>query len=160
MLHMLMRKVLIYTVMFATLLGGCSRLEERWVHRIEIQQGNVITQEMVDELQPGMNRQQVRYILGTPVLEDTFHNDRWTYLYTTQPAGKKRTQRELILVFNDDKLTQISGDMRPGGKSDQPARQNYVNVAVPDTPREDPGVLTRFWRYITFKRQREAAKEE
>jgi len=52
------------------------------VHKLDIQQGNVVTQEMVDKLRPGMTRAQVRYVLGTPLVTDSFHQDRWDYFYS------------------------------------------------------------------------------
>lgn len=90
------------------------------VYRIPIQQGNLITQEMVNELKPGMTKQQVRYLLGTPILIDTFQEDHWEYLYTNRPGSKSFTveieKKRLKLLFNNGRLQKIQGDMYPEGK--------------------------------------------
>ncbi|WP_210395899.1 outer membrane protein assembly factor BamE [Motiliproteus sediminis] len=104
-----MQKVIISIL--ALTLAGCSFFPG--VHKIDIQQGNVITQEQVDQLRPGMSRSQVRFVLGTPAVTDTFHQDRWDYLYTLQEGGGERQQQRLTLYFDDDKLSRLSGDFRP-----------------------------------------------
>lgn len=80
-------------------------------YRIDIQQGNVVTQEAVSKLRPEMTRAQVKFVLGTPLVTDTFHPDRWDYFYKFDKAGNPREQRRLTLVFQDDKLKQILGDV-------------------------------------------------
>src|SRR5690606_5446845 len=77
-------------------LAGCSF---PGVYKIDIQQGNVVTQDMVDQLRPGMTRSQVRYIMGNPLITDTFHADRWDYLYSIQPGGGERLQERISLNF-------------------------------------------------------------
>ena len=111
----------------AALMAGCASSTDSGsklisfpgAYKIDIQQGNVITQEMVDQLRPGMTRNQARYVLGTPLLEDTFNKDRWDYVYSMQPGGEDRTQQTLTIFFEDDKLASIQGDFLPGG-SQQP----------------------------------------
>lgn len=107
----------------ALLLGtltGCAAIPFPRVYRMDIQQGNVVTQEMVDQLRPGMNPRQVRFIMGSPLITDTFHPDRWDYLYSYQAAGSIRQQERITLVFNDDKqLVGLSGDFMPGVSRDQ-----------------------------------------
>tara|TARA_R110002095_G_scaffold198085_1_gene177478 strand:+ start:2693 stop:3079 length:387 start_codon:yes stop_codon:yes gene_type:complete len=80
------------------------------VHKIDIQQGNRITQEMMDKLKLGMNRNQVKYILGTPMIADTFNQSRWDYFYSLKPGSQKSIQKQLVLIFKDDSLSQITGD--------------------------------------------------
>ncbi|RMG27455.1 MAG: outer membrane protein assembly factor BamE, partial [Gammaproteobacteria bacterium] len=82
-----MRRFFISACM-VVLLGGCTRTLERlpFVYRIDIQQGNVVTQEQIDQLRPGMTREQVRYLLGTPLVQDTFHPERWDYVYYFKPG--------------------------------------------------------------------------
>lgn len=92
----------------ATALAGC-------VYKIDIQQGNIVTQDMVDKLRPGMSRSQSRFALGTPMIQDTFHPDRWDYIYTIQPGGGRRLQEGEALFFsNDEQLSGLSGDFVPG----------------------------------------------
>ena len=93
--------------------GGSSLVSFPGAYKIDIQQGNVITQEMVDQLKPGMTREQVRYVMGTSLLEDTFDKDRWDYVYSIQPGNGQRTQTTVTVIFKDDKLASIEGDLRP-----------------------------------------------
>jgi outer membrane protein assembly factor BamE len=80
-------------------------------YRIDVQQGNVVTQEVVAKLRPDMTRAQVKFVLGTPLVADKFHPDRWDYFYKFDKAGNPREQRRLTLVFSEDKLKQILGDV-------------------------------------------------
>ncbi|HEX4881215.1 MAG TPA: outer membrane protein assembly factor BamE [Porticoccaceae bacterium] len=83
------------------------------VFRFPIQQGNIVTQEMIDQLQPGMTRAQVRFVMGTPLVADTFAQNRWDYLYDlTQPSGKK-LREQVSIHFDGDRLVGISGDYLP-----------------------------------------------
>ncbi|MCD6041266.1 MAG: putative outer rane lipoprotein OmlA [Burkholderiales bacterium] len=79
-------------------------------YRIEIQQGNFISPDMMAQLKPGMSKEQVRLVLGTPLLTDIFHADRWDYLYWREKPGEKREQRKLTVFFQDGKLTRLDGD--------------------------------------------------
>ncbi|HEX2827907.1 MAG TPA: outer membrane protein assembly factor BamE [Burkholderiales bacterium] len=84
-------------------------------YKIDIQQGNYVTQDMVDKLKPGMTKSQVRFALGTPLVTDMFHNDRWDYVYVLQKKGVVTEQRRIVVVFSDDKLLRIDGDVKPAG---------------------------------------------
>jgi outer membrane protein assembly factor BamE len=95
------------------LLPGCGyvpRIPGVTPYRIDIQQGNFISQEMVAQLKPGMSKEQVRLALGTPLLTDIFHADRWDYVYWREKPGTKREQRKLTVFFEDGKLTRLDGD--------------------------------------------------
>ena len=122
-----MQKLLICLACIASLqLVACSSSEQRdntqknsfleripIVHRPDIQQGNIVTQAMVDQLRPGMSKRQVRFVLGTPMLVDVFHQNRWDYMYTmTEGWGDTKKQR-LSLYFEEDRLTRLEGDLRP-----------------------------------------------
>jgi outer membrane protein assembly factor BamE len=78
-------------------------------HRIDIQQGNYVTQEMVDRIKPGMSRSQVRFGLGTPLVVDPFHPDRWDYVYVLQKSGRVVEKRRIVAVFEEDKLLRLEG---------------------------------------------------
>lgn len=98
-------------------LAGCSF---PGVYKVDIQQGNVVTQDMIDQLRPGMTRSQVRFIMGSPLITDTFHANRWDYLYSIQPGGGPRQQERVSLVFNaDDQLAGLAGDFLPGVSRDE-----------------------------------------
>ena len=85
-------------------------------YRMVIQQGNFISQEMVSQLKPGMTKEQVRFILGTPLVTDIFHADRWDYVFYRDVPGKPREQRNLSVVFEKEKLARVIGDlMAPDG---------------------------------------------
>lgn len=102
------------TLLAAALLTACMP-----VYRMDIQQGNVVTQEMVSKLQKGMSREQVRFALGTPLIADPFHPDRWDYVYRFSRRGQLQEQRKLTVVFENDRLARLEGDVVPAGE--QPA---------------------------------------
>jgi len=83
------------------------------VYKIPVQQGNVITQEMVNRLKPGMTRNQVSFVMGDTVLQDPFERNRWVYLYTLEVPDFFNQQLKMVLDFEDDLLTTISGDLAP-----------------------------------------------
>lgn len=91
------------------------------VYKISIPQGNVITQEMVDQLRPGMSKRQVTFVMGTPLVRDPFHQDRWDYIYSFQPGGGERGQERLSVFFIDDQLVGFEGDFIPTAVADATA---------------------------------------
>lgn len=98
------------------LVSGCAKnvdgsLKIPLVHRVDIQQGNVIDQEMINKLEPGMDKDKVKFIMGTPLVQDPFHSDRWDYIYSMEPGGGEREQRRITLYFRNDKLAYIDGDI-------------------------------------------------
>ncbi|GGK65131.1 outer membrane protein assembly factor BamE [Amphritea balenae] len=109
-----MQKVLI-GVFTAILLVGCADFPG--VYKIDIPQGNNITQEMVDKLRPGMTQNQVRYVLGTPLITDSFNVNRWDYIYRYKSGETGAvTQERLTVIFDESgKLSNMAGDFRPGG---------------------------------------------
>lgn len=84
------------------------------VYTVDVQQGNIIDQSMIDQLRPNMNKRQVLYIMGTPMLNTIFHKNKWEYLYSNQPGGEPRQQKRITLVFEGDNIVGIQGDFRPG----------------------------------------------
>lgn len=84
-------------------------------YRIDVNQGNYVTQEMVAQLKPGQTKDQVRFILGSPLIVDAFHGgDRWDYLYRFQPGKGEMQTRRLIAYFADGKLATLGGDVTAG----------------------------------------------
>lgn len=83
------------------------------VYKINVEQGNIVTQEMADQLKPGMTRRQVRFILGTPLIEDTFNQNRWDYLYVKRNGMKVLNESRLTVEFEGDQLVRVSGDFVP-----------------------------------------------
>lgn len=95
----------------ALLITGCTYFPG--VYKMDVPQGNQITQEMVNQLRPGMTQSQVRYVLGTPLLTDTFNNNRWDYVYQLVKEDEVVELRQFSVYFKGDKLSRIDGDMRP-----------------------------------------------
>lgn len=88
-------------------------------YRIEIQQGNFLSQEMVSQLKLGMSKDQVRFVLGTPLITDSFHADRWDYVFRRQKANSNvLEQRKLAVFFDDGKLKRIEGDVTAAASMD------------------------------------------
>ena len=83
------------------------------VYRINVEQGNVVTEEMVEQLRPGLNPRQVRYIMGTPLIEDSFHSDRWDYRYLLRNGNDTITETQLTLWFEEDELVRAEGPDAP-----------------------------------------------
>ena len=83
----------------ALALTGCGL-----VYKMEINQGNYVTQDMVTKLKEGQSRQQVRLVLGTPTTESVFHKDRWDYAYSLERRGRSVTSHKLTVLFDDDKV--------------------------------------------------------
>ena len=91
----------------STLLAACIK-----VYRTDVQQGNVVTQEMVETLKLGMTRNQVRFVLGTPLLTDPFHDDRWDYFYLFKKGGAQTVEtRRVTVLFDQDRLIGVDGDI-------------------------------------------------
>ncbi|MBJ2348710.1 outer membrane protein assembly factor BamE [Pseudomonas sp. SAICEU22] len=133
-------KLLLTSFTFVGLLAlaGCSF---PGVYKIDIQQGNVVTQDMIDQLRPGMTRRQVRFIMGNPLLTDTFHADRWDYLYSLQPGGGERQQERISVIFNaNDQLVSLSGDFMPGVSRDEAimGKDSGTTVTDPTQNAEQP----------------------
>lgn len=117
-----MRNLLLpLTLICALVLSGCSG--GGWsvfpgVHRVPVQQGSKITQDMVDQLRPGMTKAQVRYVLGTPLLADTFDQDRWDYYYVLKDGKGDETKERISVFFVDDLLDRFEGDFVPSAVAD------------------------------------------
>jgi len=146
-----MKKLLIITICIASLtVSACSRYN--LVHKIDVQQGNVITQEEVNLLEPGLSRRQVQFIMGSPMIADVFHQGRWDYIYLLEPGYGERTEERVTLFFEDDALARITGTLHPdpaGAAAN--TRPKQVTLVVPPEERIDPGVLNRLWHWITFR---------
>jgi outer membrane protein assembly factor BamE len=128
----------VLVLLMAALLPACKSVEVPKVpgvtpYRMVIQQGNFISQEMVSQLKPGMTKEQVRFILGTPLVTDIFHADRWDYVFFRETADGKREQRNLSVVFENSKLSRVLGDLLP---SDGAAQSSGFETQVkPDKPK-------------------------
>ncbi len=100
----------------SVLLSGCGSFGFPGVYRINVEQGNIVTQEMLDQLKPGMTRRQVRYVLGTPLIEDPFHTDRWEYMYLLRNGRNTLAERRLTVFFEGDKLIHFTSSVPPSSE--------------------------------------------
>jgi outer membrane protein assembly factor BamE len=110
--HTAAMRAKIFTLHVLLLLAGCSSVPSL-PYKIEIQQGNVITHEMMEKLKPGMTRAQVRYVLGSPMISDAFHDNRWDYVYRLEQEGRLIEQHRITVFFENDRLTHTEGRLRP-----------------------------------------------
>lgn len=102
-------------------------------YRVEVVQGNFVSREQVEALRPGMNRQQVRDVLGTPLLTSVFHADRWDYVFTLKRQGVEPQARKLTVFFTGDAMQRFEGDTMPSEAEfvatlDRKVRQGKVPV--------------------------------
>lgn len=134
--------VLIFVGLPPVFLGGCmgggnfsdpvtdTLAKTPLMYKPDIQQGNVLSQNDINKLQPGMSGEQVRFIMGTPLVQDTFNQNRWDYVYTMKKGGGSVEKKRIALIFEDDRLVEIKGDYRPDSNA-QPSDPETV-VSIPD----------------------------
>ena len=132
-------KNLMISALSITLLGGCGLSNLKFpdvkiprVYKIPVQQGNVITQEMVNRLKPGMTRNQVSFVMGDTVLQDPFERNRWVYLYTLEVPDFFNQQLKMVLDFEDDLLTTISGDLAPIAEAAEQSKETDAQAILTD----------------------------
>jgi len=144
-----MRLLLLSAVFASLILSGCSLKRPRLprVHKITVQQGNVITQDMIDKLKPGMSRSQVAFIMGDPVMRNSFNDDRWDYVYSVELPGVFSTTQAMSLFFVDDELAYFTGDLVPkrvdpnaaNGTTDAAPAVSGTDTALPESQPEESG---------------------
>ncbi len=98
------------------------------VHKVTVQQGNVITQDMIDKLKPGMTRSQVAYVMGEPVFRNPFDNNRWDYIYTIEVPGYYKDQKKVSVYFNNDVLAYFTGDFAPSDNAGDAASESAAEA--------------------------------
>jgi outer membrane protein assembly factor BamE len=130
-------------------------------YKIDVQQGNVLSQEMVAQLKPGQTKDQVRFLLGTPMIADIFHQQRWDYLYSFRNGATGQTQSRRFSVFfgNDGLLARVDGDVAvadvaelttPVAKSRLLDLSVLPESGVPMPAAEEPSYYRRFMNMIGF----------
>jgi len=122
-------------------LSGCLK-----THRIDIQQGNLITEAEVAQLEPGMTKREVRYILGTPLIVDPFHQNRWDYFYSFDRRGEENVQRRISIIFEDDIMKVIEGDI--GINTEKTVAQEGGGTVITESQQEKKGFFKRTWGKI------------
>ena len=117
--------------------GNIGSLDFPGVYKIGIPQGNIITQEMVDQLRPGMTKRQVIFVMGTPLVRDPFNQNRWDYIYSYQPGGGERGQERMSVFFEDDTLARFTGDFAPTEEPSDDINDD-INDDISDDVGEEP----------------------
>ncbi|WP_439134858.1 outer membrane protein assembly factor BamE [Pseudomaricurvus sp.] len=112
------------------LLAGCQYFQFPGVYKIDIQQGNIVTQEMIDQLKPGMTKRQVRYVMGTPLIEDTFNPNRWDYYYSMAPGKGELVKERVSIYFEGDSLSYFSGDYSPSAATSNAATSETTDTST------------------------------
>mgnify|MGYP001164881208 FL=1 len=106
-----MRIILLSLVFLSLLTSGCTWVKFPGVHKIDIQQGNILDQEMIDKLKIGMTKAQVKFVLGTPLVADTFNQTRWDYPFRRLSATGVETKEDVVVYFDDQGfLKEIAGN--------------------------------------------------
>ncbi len=100
---MYLRCIVILTLLLP--IAGCGL-----IYKQNVQQGNVLEEEQVEQLRTGMTRQQVTSLLGSPSVKSPFHSDRWDYASSFAPRGANMSTRHLVIHFEDDRVSRIEGD--------------------------------------------------
>jgi len=137
-LEFLVNKIILliaFSIFISGIISGCDRRADGsrkipLVYRVDVQQGNVIEQSMIDKLEPGMTKAKVRFIMGTPLLVDPFHSNRWDYIYSIEPGDGERAQRHIALFFKEDKLTHLEGDITTGYRHSEEDTPEASSVLV------------------------------
>ena len=96
-------------VIFSVVLSGCSYINNL-TYKVNKQQGNITEQKHVDKLEIGMTKEQVKFLLGTPMSVDSFNHDRWDYIYTYQAGNREPTRNNLTIYFENNKLAKFEGE--------------------------------------------------
>ena len=116
-------------VLLAALVAGCNLL-----YKPEVQQGTLLSPEMLANLKPGMTKRQVRLLLGSPPVNDVFHPERWDYVYSLVKVGEKTTPQHLALYFSNDALVRAEGALAPAAlikPADEKASPGKNGTAAP-----------------------------
>jgi outer membrane protein assembly factor BamE len=127
------------------LLSACGFVGFPGVYKINVEQGNIVTPEMAAQLKPGMTRRQVKFILGTPLIQDTFDQNRWDYLYSKRNGTKVLSEALLTVQFDGDLLVNVTGDLAPSdwGAQDSESPEENDSAAQPSDqalPEPPPGI--------------------
>jgi outer membrane protein assembly factor BamE len=132
-------------------------------YKIDIQQGNVLSQEMVAQLKPGQTRDQVRFVLGSPMITDIFHQQRWDYVYRYQngQTGKVESRKFSVFFDADGRLERAGGDVDSASVNELTVPQASTRLVdlgtlspeaadKPLPPRQEPGYFRRFMDMMGF----------
>jgi outer membrane protein assembly factor BamE len=135
-------------------LAGCQTMDRYFptarnfgVYKLDINQGNYLTADQVEKLKTGMSEQQVRIALGTPLLVDPFHGNRWDYVYAFTRQGRVTEERRFHVFFADGKLERWEGDDMPPSSIE--LNRNEAPVSLSERPRKKKGWFESTWDWIS-----------
>lgn len=141
-----MKNIIICVGIFVVLISGCGKMIPHY--KIDIVQGNVLNQELVNRIRPGMTKKQVKYILGTPVIVDTFHKNRWDYVYTYRKGGSSKIQKKTMsLFFSGNKVTRIEGTIKPQF-NDAPIEEETTQIVDVDEKKPKKGIIKKVLKKV------------
>ena len=123
-------------VLSCSLLAGCGYV----VYKIDVQQGNYLTQDAVDKLKNGMSKAEVRQVLGTPLLVDTFHNNRWDYYFSNVQRTKAADRKLFSVFFENDKVVSFGGNAQPPAPPPVGGPAPQMPARVPPPAPQDEGL--------------------
>ena len=127
-------------------LSACGFVGFPGVYRIDVEQGNILTQDDVNQIHTGMSKRQVHFILGTPAIRDPFHQQRWDYVYTLKKGWGKTQEKQMTLYFENDALADIKGMEPDPTASKDPAQYHKTTVmVVHPEPKKNPNWLQKIW---------------
>lgn len=106
-INAMQRFFLVVFLISLSFLSACSHYKFPWVYRIDVEQGNIIDQDKVAQLKIGMTQSQVKFLLGTPLIQDTFDQSRWDYFYSLRTGKGVYDRKRLTLTFNGNALANI-----------------------------------------------------
>jgi outer membrane protein assembly factor BamE len=139
-----------FLILLAVLCVSCgTALPTVKPYKLDVQQGNVVTSAMLLQLHPGMTKSQVRFIMGTALIQDSFHGNRWDYVYQLREGGKVIEQRRVILDFDNELLKTVRGDVIPSGSDKASAAEDIgTRVINPSGKSEAKSWISRlkFWQ--------------
>jgi outer membrane protein assembly factor BamE len=148
-------KMRIFLLVLSLLVTACSSsLPSIKPYKMPIQQGNLVTSKMMMQLKPGMTKTQVRFVMGTPLINDSFHKDQWDYFYQMEKDGAIIEKRRVILMFEKDLLAKVKGDVIPANANTNKNedRQEIVPIKSsepnPNPAQKEKSMLDRlkFWQ--------------
>ena len=128
----------IFLLVLSLLVTACSpSLPSIKPYKMPIQQGNLVSSKMMMQLKPGMTKTQVRFVMGTPLINDSFHKDQWDYFYQMEKDGAIIEKRRVILMFEKDLLAKVKGDVIPANANKNEDRQDIAPIKSSE-PNQNP----------------------
>lgn len=104
-----MKKLMALVLAGSLFAAGCSF---PGVYKMRVPQGNIVKQDMLDQLEVGMTKRQVRFIMGTPMVTDTFNDQRWDYIFQVQYGKQTLIEERIAVIFENDKMVSVEGELK------------------------------------------------